>query len=128
MDTLEETLRGGELVTGRRAGSERPHDARADPRAIAGRGIGRLVPDRLVELRGPSVALSVYPADLALTGSKDAVAKARALVTRDVPRSDAWFTTTKEAQQIEDRLAALEAPDPATREAKLPASTAACST
>lgn len=120
VDTLETTLREDKLVTERRAG---PTVLTAPAKIlvrVAGQGIGRMVPDRLIELRGPSVALSVYPADLALTGSKDAVAKARALVTRDIPSRDAWFTTTKEAQKIEDRLAALEDADVATREAQLP--------
>jgi hypothetical protein len=120
VDTLEATLRNDDLVSERRAGpAVLTTPARVLAR-IAGRGIGRLVPDRLVELRGPSVALSIYPADLALTGSKDAVARARALVTRDIPSRDAWFTTTKEAQRLEDRLAALETADAATRAAELP--------
>ena len=55
-----------------------------------------------------------------MTGEKDDVARARALVARDVPSKDAWFTTTKEAQQIEDRLAALESAPPAARAAMLP--------
>lgn len=118
--TLEETLRENDLVTGRRAGpSVLTTPARLLAR-IAGRGIGRLVPDKLIELYGPRVKLSVYPADLALTGARDAVARARALVARDIPSKDAWFTTTKEAQKIEDRLAALEEADPDTREAQLP--------
>ncbi len=120
VDTLEKTLRDGKLITGRRAGpTVLTTPARLLAR-IAGRGIGRLVPDRLIELRGADVAVSVYPADLAITGAKEAVSRARALVTRDVPSKDAWFTTTKEAQKIEDRLAALEDADPATQEAMLP--------
>jgi hypothetical protein len=120
VDTLEETLRDGKLVTGRRAGSSvLTVPARLLAR-IAGQGIGRMVPDKLIELRGPKVSLSVYPADLALTGAPDAVARARALVTRDVSSRDAWFTTTKEAQKVEDRMAALEQADPAAREAELP--------
>ena len=120
VDTLEETLREGELVTGRRAGPSVLTTSAKLLAKIAGRGIASLVPDRLVELHGPSVALSVYPSDLAMTGAADAVARARALVTRDVPSRDAWFTTTKEAQKIEDRLAALETADAATRERELP--------
>ena len=120
VDTLEETLREGKLVTGRRAGPSVLTTSARLLAKIAGRGIASLVPDRLVELYGPGVALSVYPSDLAMTGAADAVAKARALVTRDIPSRDAWFTTTKEAQKIEDRLAALETSDPATRERELP--------
>lgn len=119
--TLEDTLQGGGLVTGRGAG---PSVLTIPAKALAkvgGGGIGRLVPDRLVVLQGPEVKVSVYPADLAITGSKDAVPKARALIARDVPSRDAWFTTTKEAQKLEDELAALETADPAARQAQLPA-------
>jgi hypothetical protein len=121
VDTLEETLRGGELVNARGAGSAiLTIPARVLAR-VAGGGIRGLVPDRLVELRGPSVRLAIYPSDLALTGGKDAVAKARALVARDVSSRDAWFTTTREAQKVEDRIAALETADGATLARELPA-------
>jgi len=120
VDTLEQTLRDGELVSARRAGPSLLTVPAKILGQIAGRGIASLVPDRLVELYGPTVALAVYPSDLAITGAADAVARTRALVTRDVPSKDAWFTTTKEAQKIEDRLAALEDSDPATRERELP--------
>jgi len=118
--TLEETLRADGLVVGRRAGpAVLTTPARLLAR-VAGQGIGSLVPDRLIELHGPGLKLAVYPSDLALTGEKDDVARARALVTRDVPSKDAWFTTSKEAQKVEDRLAALESADAATRAAVLP--------
>jgi hypothetical protein len=120
VNTLDETLRGGGLVTSRGAG---PSVLTIPAKALAkvgGGGIGRLVPDRLVVLQGPEVKVSVYPADLAISGTKDAVPKARALIARDVSSRDAWFTTSKEAQKLEDQLAALETADPATRAAKLP--------
>jgi hypothetical protein len=118
--TLEDTLRADGLVEGRRAGSAvLTMPARLLAR-VAGRGIGSMVPDRLIELHGPGLKLAIYPSDLALTGEKDDVARARALVARDVPSKDAWFTTSKEAQKVEDRLAALESADPVTRAARLP--------
>lgn len=120
VDTLEQTLRDGGLIHGRRAGPSVLTTPAKILARVAGKGIGSLVPDRLVELHGPAVKLSIYPADLALTGEKDDVAKARALVARDVRSKDAWFTTTKEAQKIEDRLAALETANPATKAALLP--------
>lgn len=120
VDTLEQTLRQGGLRTRRRAGpTVLTIPARVLAR-IAGNGIRRLVPDRLVELRGHTVSVAVYPTDLAITGTADAVARARALVTRDVQSTDAWFTTTREAQAVEDRMAALEGADAATRDAALP--------
>jgi hypothetical protein len=120
VDTLEKTLREGGLRVRRRPGPSVLTIPAHVLARIAGRGVGRLVPDRLIELRSRKVTLAIYPADLALTGSADAVARARALVARDVPSTDAWFTTTKEAQSVEDRMAALERADPATREAELP--------
>jgi hypothetical protein len=120
VDTLEETLHGGELVTTRGAGPSVLTVPAKILAKVAGGGVGSLVPDRLVELRGPEVKVSVYPSDLAITGSRDAVPKARALVARDVPSRDAWFTTTKEAQKVEDRLAALESADAATIRRELP--------
>jgi hypothetical protein len=120
VDTLEQTLREGELVSGRADG---PSVLTVPARLLAkvgGAGIGGLVPDRLVELRGPDVKVSIYPSDINVSGSSDAVPKARAMVARDVPSRDAWFTTTKEAQQLEDELAALEGADAATRESRLP--------
>jgi hypothetical protein len=120
VNTLDDTLRGGGLVTARGAG---PSVLTIPAKALAkvgGGGIGSLVPDKLVVLQGPEVKVSVYPADLAITGTKDAVPKARALIARDVSSRDAWFTTTREAQKLEDQLAALETADPATRAAKLP--------
>jgi hypothetical protein len=120
VETLEQTLRKGGVATRRRAGpSVLTIPARMLAR-IAGRGIGSLVPDRLIELRGRTVKVAIYPTDLALTGTAEAVARARALVTRDVRSTDAWFTTTKEAQAVEDRMAKLENADAATREAELP--------
>lgn len=118
--TLATTLKEGELVTGHRPGSTVLTVPAKLLARIAGRGIGAMVPDELVELYGPRVSVSVYPSDLAITGAPDAVARARGLVARDVPSRDAWFTTTKEAQQLEDRMAALEDADPAARQAALP--------
>ena len=105
---LEKTLTAADLVTGRRAGSTVLTIPAHIIASIAGGGIRRLVPDRLIELRGPELALAIYPSDLALTGSQAAVARARAAISRDVRSVDAWFTTSKEAQKVEDRLAALD--------------------
>jgi hypothetical protein len=121
VDTLEATLRDGELIDRRGKGSTILVQPARLLAAIAGKGIGRYVPDKLEVLEGPQLKVMIYPADLALSGSKDAVARSRALVAREIPSHDAWFTTTKESQELEDRLAALEEADQATREAALPA-------
>jgi hypothetical protein len=105
---LENTLKAANLVTGRRPGSTVLTVPAHIIAGIAGGGIRRLVPDQLIELRGPELAVAVYPSDIAMTGSQAAVSRARAAISRDVRSVDAWFTTTKEAQKVEDRLAALE--------------------
>ena len=112
--------RAGGLVEGR-APDRRPDDARAAPRPGRGARHRRARAGPAGRAARPGGEGSVYPSDLALTGSKDAVPKARALVARDVPSNDAWFTTTKEAQKVEDQLAALER---RTRDARGPAARA----
>jgi hypothetical protein len=104
---IRRSLEKGELVTRQRPGP-RILTAPAQMLArIAGGGMERLVPDELAELVGPKLIAAVYPSDLALTGDKAAVAEARALIARDVDSTNAWFTTTREAQQIEDRMTDL---------------------
>jgi hypothetical protein len=104
---IRRSLETGDLVTTRRPG---PKILTAPARMlakIAGGGMERLVPDELAELVGPELRAAVYPSDLALSGRKAAVAEARALVARDVDSTNAWFTTTREAQQLEDRMTEL---------------------
>ncbi|HEY2915838.1 MAG TPA: hypothetical protein VGI98_01355 [Candidatus Limnocylindrales bacterium] len=104
---VRQSLEAEGLVTRRRPGSRLLTLPAQLLARIAGGGMERLVPDELSELVGPALVAAVYPSDLALTGSKAAVAEARALVVRDVDSTNAWFTTSKEAQSLEDRMAAL---------------------
>lgn len=101
------SLQAEQLVTRRRPGSRLLTVPAQLLARIAGGGMERLVPDELAELVGPSLVAAVYPSDLALTGSKASVAEARALVLRDVDSTEAWFTTSKEAQRLEDRMSAM---------------------
>jgi len=71
---------------------------------IAGRGLGDLVPDRLVLLAGDDIEILVYPSDLAISGSKDHVARARAALASRVSHAPAYLTTSAEAQKVEDIL------------------------
>jgi hypothetical protein len=89
---------------------------------IAGRGLGELVPDRLMILRGQNLEVLVYPSDLAISGSREMVARARAALATRVSDAPAYLTTSAEAQQVEDRLdeirhAAATAPVHATLDA-----------
>lgn len=72
-----------------------------------GLDVGRLVPERLIAFNGRDLAILVYPSDVAIVGEATLVARARSAVARRLPFSDAYLTTAKESEQIEDRLREL---------------------
>ena len=71
---------------------------------VAGRALGALVPDRLMLLVGSNFEALVYPADVAISGTKDAVAQARAAISSKLVDVPAYMTTSAEAQRVEDEL------------------------
>ena len=71
---------------------------------IAGRALGELVPDKLMNLVGANLEVLVYPSDLAISGTRERVAVARAALASRVSEAPAYMTTSMEAQQFEDRL------------------------
>jgi len=71
---------------------------------IAGRGLGSLVPDRLMVLVGQDIEVLVYPSDLAISGTRDHVARARAALASRVSNAHAYLTTSAESQKVEDVL------------------------
>lgn len=76
---------------------------------IAGRALGDLVPDRLMLLVGKNLEILVYPSDLAVSGTRDLVARARAAVVSELTEAPAYMTTSAEAQAFEDELQRLGA-------------------
>lgn len=78
--------------------------------AIAGAGIGSLVPSRLIHLTGADIEVGLYPSDISISGGKVRVARARAAIASRLVATAAWLTTSAEAQEIEERLEALAAP------------------
>lgn len=74
---------------------------------IAGRALGELVPDKLMILVGANLEVLVYPSDLAISGTRERVAIARAALASRVSEAPAYMTTSMEAQQFEDRLDAI---------------------
>src|SRR4051794_33173731 len=68
---------------------------------IAGRGLGDLVPDRLMVLAGDDIEVLVYPSDLAISGSKGTAARARAALASRVSNAPAYLTMSAEAQKVE---------------------------
>ena len=77
--------------------------------AIAGSGIRSLVPDRLMELRGSGLEVGLYPSDIAISGDKLSVARARAAIASRLTATAASMTTSAEAQELEARLERLSA-------------------
>jgi hypothetical protein len=75
--------------------------------AVGGESVRRLVPDRLVMLKAPALEVTVHPSDVACVGSKEAVARARAAIADRLTKTDAYLTSSKEAQEIEDRIRTL---------------------
>jgi hypothetical protein len=71
---------------------------------IAGPSLGALVPDRLMLLKSPDLDVLVYPSDLAISGTKPAVARARAAMAARLTSSPAYLTTTAEAEKVEDEI------------------------
>ena len=86
---------------------------------VAGRSLGRLVPDRLMLLSGPGLECLVYPSDVAIVGERRAVSRARAAIAARLTESPAWLTVTKESQQIEDRITSLARSRPSAEPAVL---------
>ncbi|MCA1569915.1 MAG: hypothetical protein LC798_06250 [Chloroflexi bacterium] len=79
--------------------------------AVGGESVRRLVPDRIVMLRGDALEVTIHPSDVAIVGSKEAVARARAAVADRLTKTAAYLTTSEEAQEAEDALRALRNPD-----------------
>jgi hypothetical protein len=76
-----------------------------------GAGVRALVPQHLSQLRSRDFVMTVHPMDLALTGKKRALARARAALVRELTFTAAYQTWTKEAHAIEDALPQATAAD-----------------
>jgi len=71
---------------------------------VAGKALGGLVPDRLMTLNGRDLEILVYPSDVAIAGSKDAMARARAAIAAELTNSPAYLTTSAESERVEDEI------------------------
>ncbi len=74
---------------------------------VAGKTLGGLVPDRLMLLKGRTVEVLVYPSDVAVSGTRQSVARARAAIAAQLTSSPAYLTTSAESERIEDEIRAL---------------------
>ncbi len=78
--------------------------------AVAGTGASSLVPEKMIQLDGKDLDILIYPMDLLISGKPALVARARAAMASRLTTSAAHLTVSAEAQEIEDRLAALARP------------------
>ncbi len=72
--------------------------------AVAGGGVRDLVPDRLKELKGRECEIFVYPSDIAISGSKERLARARAAIAARLTSAPAFMTTSAESQAVEEQI------------------------
>src|SRR5664280_304197 len=104
VDDLEIALRESGLTVQRRpAAAILAVPARLVGR-VAGGGVQALVPDKLTTLYSTVLEVELYPSDIAISGQKVAVARARAAIASRLTATAAYLTTSKEAQAVEDRL------------------------
>lgn len=82
---------------------------------VAGGNVRKLRPDRLVELKGRSLRIGVYPSDIAISGPARQRTRARAAILSRLATSSAHLTTSAEAQQVEDQLERLAKRDKQAR-------------
>lgn len=75
--------------------------------AVGGESVRRLVPDRLFVLKSRELEVTLHPADIAISGTRVAVARSRAAIAAEMPFTAAYLTTSKEGQQVEDVLRAV---------------------
>lgn len=78
--------------------------------AVGGASVRRLVPDQVVMLKAAALEVTIHPSDVAVVGSKEAVARARAAIADRLTVTDAYLTTSQEAQEIEDLLRQMRDP------------------
>jgi hypothetical protein len=74
---------------------------------VSGSGVRKLRPDRLVALSAPDLNVGVYPSDIAISGPTPIRTRARAAIVSRLATASAHLTTSKEAQEVEDRLGKL---------------------
>ncbi|MBX3028547.1 MAG: hypothetical protein KF809_00170 [Chloroflexi bacterium] len=80
---------------------------------VAGQALGSLVPDQLVLLVRADLEILVYPSDLAMSGARVTVARARAAAATGLVGAPAWLTVSADAQAIEDDIIRASRMDPA---------------
>lgn len=76
-----------------------------------GSGVASLVPDRLIQMSNQELEVLLYPSDIFIAGKQEPLARARAAISSRLTFTEAYLTSTEEAQDIEDRLARIARAD-----------------
>jgi len=71
---------------------------------VGGASVRRLVPDRLIALKAKDLEVTIHPSDIAMSGRKEAVARARAAIASRMTFTAAYLTSSDESQAVEDLL------------------------
>jgi hypothetical protein len=106
-DDLESALDGSGIEVSRASAPwilETPSKVLA---LVGGGSVRGLVPDRLFVMRQPRLEVTIHPTDVAISGTREHVARARAAIATRLPFTAAYLTATREGQRIEDRLLAV---------------------
>jgi hypothetical protein len=110
LDEIESTLRGRDILLERHPA---PFPMEIPGRVlalIAGRDVGDLLPDRMIELRGADLEVGVYASDVVISGRPRERLLARAAIMTSLAGGAAHFTTSAESQKVEDRLEVIARP------------------
>src|SRR5205085_9696850 len=84
---------------------------------IAGRDVGDVLPDRMVELRGRQLEVGVYPSAIVISGRGPERLRARAALMTCLLQSPVHLTTSAESQKVEDRIEVIARPSTPTLDA-----------
>ena len=104
-DDVESALRDAGLPVERK---RPPRAVEIPPKLLAlVAGSDQEVPERLAAFDHDGLGILVYPSDIALLGPRESVARARSAIVRRLAFTDAYLTTAKESEQVEDRLAEI---------------------
>ena len=76
--------------------------------SLAGTLVDSFMADKLTMLRAKTLEVTLHPADLVMSGPPFEVARARALLTEHLAFSTINQTWTKEANELENAVTALE--------------------
>jgi hypothetical protein len=104
VDDLDDALQQAGLPVTRRPASRTLSVPARLVAVVAGAGVRSLVPDRLTVLRLPNLEVDLYPSDIAISGEKAELARARAAIASRLTSTAAHLTSSKEAQAVEDRI------------------------